>query len=50
MDALMNLPNDLKDFTAEEDRGVLGFLREVFGTLLGAFAIVLLVIVALGWA
>lgn len=33
----------------ESQRGVLGFLREVFGSLLGAGAVIFLVIVALGW-
>ena len=51
MGVQVGLPTDLKNYeAAEERRGALGFLHDVFRVLLGVGAILLLVIVALGWA
>ena len=50
MEAQMELPQDLKHYSADEPRGFFTLLVDIFGTVLGVVGILLLVIVALGWA
>lgn len=41
--------DDLRHLPVDERRGAIGFLRDVIGVLLGSGAILLLVVIALGW-